>query len=432
MEPGDLLAERRTGHAPALAVAAEVDVASDAHRVERVVERGAVKSVLAFLHALLETGTRLQQLLGNAGAVVDEVAGIHFRNVPAPRPAASAGEDGDGDQVRPLSHGNGEVVGLRRVGVAPVAAFDKVEDGFAVRPQLPPVVAAGGEGDVAVRRGVDHLQEDDGVRGAFLAELLEDARPDGELAGLGAHEFLRDGIELREFRRAVRRVPLAGNVGTEDRPFGGELRGDKRERRRIRPHFVFEGAPLAGFGHQGRLAREEGGVLPGELLVGVVEGRGILVEAGGLGLVTFFCIYLAMPSKRVSYVDKKFIRDFFTDESKVDSHLLLLRIVGTTLLIQTAGAILLAVFLGRTGEQNNVFYGIFLAITSFCNAGFAPYSDNLVLQSCPTLPEQYGQGFSNRVFWLKNLVSGTAKPAGRKTHKTKTTKTSAQQAKTTH
>ena len=84
-----------------------------------------------------------------------------------------------------------------------------------------------------------------------------------------------------------------------------------------------------------------------------------------------------MPSKRVSYVDKKFIRDFFTDESKVNIHRLLLRIVGTTLLIQTAGATLLAVFLRRAGEQNNVFYGIFLSITSFCNAGFAPYSDNL-------------------------------------------------------
>lgn len=103
----------------------------------------------------------------------------------------------------------------------------------------------------------------------------------------------------------------------------------------------------------------------------------LLVEAGGLGLVTFFCIYLAMPSKRVSYVDKKFIREFFTDESKVNIHRLLLRIVGTTLLIQTAGATLLAVFLRHAGEQNNVFYGIFLSITSFCNAGFAPYSDNL-------------------------------------------------------
>ncbi len=103
----------------------------------------------------------------------------------------------------------------------------------------------------------------------------------------------------------------------------------------------------------------------------------LLVEAGGLGLVTFFCIYLAMPSKRVSYVDKKFIREFFTDESKVNIHRLLLRIVGTTLLIQTAGATLLAVFLNRAGEQNNVFYGIFLSVTSFCNAGFAPYSDNL-------------------------------------------------------
>ena len=103
----------------------------------------------------------------------------------------------------------------------------------------------------------------------------------------------------------------------------------------------------------------------------------LLVEAGGLGLVTFFCIYLAMPSKRVSYVDKKLIREFFTDESKINIRRLLFRIVGTTLAIQTAGAILLSVFLHRTGETNSAFYGIFLSITSFCNAGFAPYSDNL-------------------------------------------------------
>ncbi|MCR4939104.1 MAG: hypothetical protein K5930_03215 [Treponemataceae bacterium] len=103
----------------------------------------------------------------------------------------------------------------------------------------------------------------------------------------------------------------------------------------------------------------------------------LLVEAGGLGLVTFFSIYLAMPSKKVSYVDKKLIREFFTDESKINIHRLLFRIVGTTLIIQTVGAILLSVFLYRTGEQNNIFYGVFLSITSFCNAGFAPYSDNL-------------------------------------------------------
>jgi len=101
------------------------------------------------------------------------------------------------------------------------------------------------------------------------------------------------------------------------------------------------------------------------------------IEAGGLGLVTFFTIYLAVPSKKISMVNRNFIRDFFVEDTEVNPRQIIIRILFTTVVIQAAGAALLAAFLYRTGETHSIFYGIFLSVSAFCNAGFAPYSDSL-------------------------------------------------------
>ncbi|MFA6857256.1 MAG: potassium transporter TrkG [Treponema sp.] len=101
------------------------------------------------------------------------------------------------------------------------------------------------------------------------------------------------------------------------------------------------------------------------------------IEAGGLGLVTFFTIYLAVPSKKISMVNRNFIRDFFVEDIEVNPRQIIIRILITTVVIQTAGAVLLAVLLYKAGETHNIFYGIFLSVSAFCNAGFAPYPDSL-------------------------------------------------------
>lgn len=114
----------------------------------------------------------------------------------------------------------------------------------------------------------------------------------------------------------------------------------------------------------------------------VYNGAGLVlllffIEAGGLGLVTFFTVYLAVPSKKISLVNRNFIRDFFVEDAEVNPRQIIVRILLTTVVIQAAGAVLLALLLHGAGETHSVFYGIFLSVSAFCNAGFAPYSDSL-------------------------------------------------------
>jgi trk system potassium uptake protein TrkH len=114
----------------------------------------------------------------------------------------------------------------------------------------------------------------------------------------------------------------------------------------------------------------------------VYTGKGLIlllffIEAGGLGLVTFFTVYLAVPSKKISMVNRNFIRDFFVEDAEINPRQIIIRILLTTVVIQAAGSAVLAVLLHCTGETHSIFYGIFLSISAFCNAGFAPYSDSL-------------------------------------------------------
>ena len=111
-----------------------------------------------------------------------------------------------------------------------------------------------------------------------------------------------------------------------------------------------------------------------------------LIEAGGLGFVSFLVLYAALPSKKMSLVNRRIVKDFFIDEVEVNPRLIVRRIVGYTLVFELIGGFVLAFLLQHrwtaTGEGvaslgMNLFYGMFLAVSAFCNAGFAPYSNNL-------------------------------------------------------
>lgn len=103
----------------------------------------------------------------------------------------------------------------------------------------------------------------------------------------------------------------------------------------------------------------------------------LLIEAGGFGLVAFFTIYLVFSSGKVSLINRNIIKDYFTEDAEVEAKGILFRILGITFYVQALGALFLAIFLRNSGEQNYIFYGIFLSISAFCNAGFSPYSDSL-------------------------------------------------------
>lgn len=103
----------------------------------------------------------------------------------------------------------------------------------------------------------------------------------------------------------------------------------------------------------------------------------LLIEAGGLGLVSFFTIYLALDAKKISLLNRNIIKDYFTEEQQIETKQIIREIIFFTLFIQFLGALILSLLLKFHGEENYIFYGIFISISAFCNAGFSPYSESL-------------------------------------------------------
>ena len=102
-----------------------------------------------------------------------------------------------------------------------------------------------------------------------------------------------------------------------------------------------------------------------------------LIEAGGLGIVTFITMLSAMGAKKVSMVSNRIIRDYFIDDVDVNPKRILLSILRFTAGIQIAGAIALIPLFYRAGIKSFVFDSFFISISAFCNAGFSIYSDSL-------------------------------------------------------
>ena len=103
----------------------------------------------------------------------------------------------------------------------------------------------------------------------------------------------------------------------------------------------------------------------------------LLIEAGGLGLVSFFTIYLALDAKKISLLNRNIIKDYFTEEQQIETKQIIREIISFTLFIQFLGALFLSLLLKLHGEKNYIFYGIFISVSAFCNAGFSPYSESL-------------------------------------------------------
>ena len=103
----------------------------------------------------------------------------------------------------------------------------------------------------------------------------------------------------------------------------------------------------------------------------------IIIEAGGLGLIVFFSLYLVRPGVKVSHINRNFMRGFFLPSVETNAKVIIIDILRYTFAIQLICALLLMLILRFRGETHWIFYGLFLSVSAFCNAGFSPYSDSL-------------------------------------------------------
>ncbi len=104
----------------------------------------------------------------------------------------------------------------------------------------------------------------------------------------------------------------------------------------------------------------------------------LLIQFGGLGIVTFATLYVALPRRRVSLVNRGIIKDMFIDEVESNPRLIIRSILLTTLSIEFIGFLVLRHRFKDLEVDGYVFAAAFHSVSAFCNAGFSTFSDNLI------------------------------------------------------
>lgn len=114
----------------------------------------------------------------------------------------------------------------------------------------------------------------------------------------------------------------------------------------------------------------------------------ILIQLGGLGVVTFTTAIYLILGKRVKLSDRLVIQDAYNIDTLSGIVRLTKRIMKATFLVEGIGAILYSIqFVPEFGLIRGIWYSIFHSISAFCNAGidligtesFIPYRDNVLI-----------------------------------------------------
>ena len=116
----------------------------------------------------------------------------------------------------------------------------------------------------------------------------------------------------------------------------------------------------------------------------------ILIQAGGLGIMTVSTLFLMLTGRRPSLTGQMIVQDTYTHSGKQNPISILKDIVLFTFAIEGAGIILLFFyFFTQNDWQKSLFLAVFHSISAFCNAGFSLFSDSFV---------------AYRESWMLNLV----------------------------
>lgn len=96
-----------------------------------------------------------------------------------------------------------------------------------------------------------------------------------------------------------------------------------------------------------------------------------LIETGGLGFMVFATMVMRMLGRRITLRDRMIIRESINAGTLTGLMRLLLRYTLMTVVIEAAGAAVLAVrFIPAYGFAKGIWWSIWHAVSAFCNAGF--------------------------------------------------------------
>ena len=102
-------------------------------------------------------------------------------------------------------------------------------------------------------------------------------------------------------------------------------------------------------------------------------GQGVilaLIQCGGLGLITFATFFNLAIRKKAGFKSIQVAKESISSDTTVDISRLMSMILILTLLFELTGAcVLMIAFVPEYGVQG-IFHSLFLAVSSYCNAGF--------------------------------------------------------------
>lgn len=104
-----------------------------------------------------------------------------------------------------------------------------------------------------------------------------------------------------------------------------------------------------------------------------------LIEIGGIGFMSIPVLFFSIRRKRINFSTRILLRDSMNLETKSGEFKLALSILKISFLIQFIGAtILSSQFIPKYGTPQGIWFGIFHAISAFCNAGFDLFGNSLI------------------------------------------------------
>lgn len=103
----------------------------------------------------------------------------------------------------------------------------------------------------------------------------------------------------------------------------------------------------------------------------------LLIQIGGLGIISLSTFFLAFPGSRISFKSQKAIKGYYIEMLEVQPKKIVRNIVLMTLGIEAAGALLLYLYFKDSSLDSPLFTAIFHAVSAFCNAGFSVFSNSL-------------------------------------------------------
>ena len=106
----------------------------------------------------------------------------------------------------------------------------------------------------------------------------------------------------------------------------------------------------------------------------------VLIQLGGLGIMTLYASIPIFFGKQMKLSERTFFHQIVEADSYFGIKKILTNIVKYTLFLEMLGSVILtARFYAIFGDfKKALFYGVFHAVSAFCNAGFALFSDSFM------------------------------------------------------